>query len=182
MTLSRKIKENWLQPFFFFGNNPTTLIGSGLTTASAVTLIFYWIASLMTGSFRNPYLGLIFFLGLPGLFILGLILIPVGMWSRRKALLRTGPLPETYPGTPSWRPDLSPWSHRCTCRNRGEPGHREHSDLSRSNLHGFSQFLWTILSRNGAAMGRLPGVASFPCSLRGLSRRLRYGSVRPGKG
>jgi hypothetical protein len=92
-----ELKRSWLQPVFFFGNNPTTLIGSGLTTASAVTLIFYWIASLMTGTFQNPYLGLIFFLGLPALFILGLVLIPLGMWLRRKALLRTGPLPETYP-------------------------------------------------------------------------------------
>ena len=97
MSFWSKLKRNWLQPFFFFGNNPTTLIGSGLTTAAAVTLIFYWIASMMTGTFRNPYLGLIFFLGLPALFILGLILIPIGMWLRRKALLHTGPLPETYP-------------------------------------------------------------------------------------
>ena len=68
-----------------------------MTTAAAVTLIFYWIASLMTGTFQNPYLGLIFFLGLPALFILGLILIPLGMWLRRNALLRLGPLPEIYP-------------------------------------------------------------------------------------
>jgi nitrate/TMAO reductase-like tetraheme cytochrome c subunit len=92
-----KLKKDWLQPFFYFGNNPVTLIGSGLTTASAVTLIFYWIENLLTGRFENPYLGLIFFLGLPGLFIIGLILIPVGMSLRRRALLRAGPLPDVYP-------------------------------------------------------------------------------------
>jgi hypothetical protein len=97
VSLWSELKRSWLQPVFFFGNNPTTLIGSGLTTASAVTLIFYWIASLLTGTFQNPYLGLIFFLGLPALFILGLVLIPLGMWRRRRALLRKGPLPETYP-------------------------------------------------------------------------------------
>ena len=95
MNRLERLKRDWLQPFFYFGNNPTTLIGSGLTTAAAVTLIFYWIASMMTGTFRNPYLGLIFFLGLPALFILGLILIPTGMWrqaqsaaSHRAACLR----------------------------------------------------------------------------------------------
>lgn len=85
-----KPTRNLLQPFFYFGNNPTTLIGSGLTTASAITLIFYWIANLSTGTFQNPYLGLIFFLGLPGLFVLGLLLVPLGMWQRRRALVSAG--------------------------------------------------------------------------------------------
>jgi nitrate/TMAO reductase-like tetraheme cytochrome c subunit len=97
MSFWSSLKHDWLQPFFYFGNNRTTLIGSGLTTASAVTLIFYWIANLLTGTFQNPYLGLIFFLGLPGLFVLGLLLIPFGMWRRRIALLRVGPLPTAYP-------------------------------------------------------------------------------------
>jgi hypothetical protein len=92
-----RLSRDRLQPLFFFGNNPITLIGSGLTTASAVTLIFYWIVNLMTGRFANPYLGLIFFLGLPGLFVLGLILIPIGMWRRRAVLLRTGQIPPSYP-------------------------------------------------------------------------------------
>lgn len=92
-----RLRQGWLRPFFYFGNNPVTLIGSGLTTAAAITLVFYWIANLMTGRLENPYLGLIFFLGLPGLFVLGLVLIPIGMWRRRRVLLRAGPLPATYP-------------------------------------------------------------------------------------
>jgi len=74
-----RLRQGWLRPFFYFGINPMTLIGSGLTTAAAITLVFYWIANLMTGRLENPYLGLIFFLGLPGLFVLGLILIPIGI-------------------------------------------------------------------------------------------------------
>lgn len=97
MSLFARLKRDWLQPFFFFGNNAVTLIGSGLTTAAAITLIFYWIESLLTGRFENPYLGLIFFLGLPGLFLIGLILIPIGIWRRRRALLRQGAIPATYP-------------------------------------------------------------------------------------
>jgi hypothetical protein len=74
-----RLRQGWLRPFFYFGINPMTLIGSGLTTAAAITLVFHWIANLMTGRFENPYPGLIFFLGLPGLFVLGLILIPIGI-------------------------------------------------------------------------------------------------------
>lgn len=97
MSLIRRLKENWLQPFFFFGNNPVTLIGSGLTTASAITLVMYWAMEMIGHRFANPYLGIIFFLILPALFVLGLVLVPVGMLIRRRDLLRKGALPTTYP-------------------------------------------------------------------------------------
>ena len=92
-----KLKRDWLEPFFFFGNNPITLIGSGLTTASAITLLVYWLAEMVGRHVTNPYLGIIFFLVLPALFVAGLALVPVGMYLRRKALQRTGSVPETYP-------------------------------------------------------------------------------------
>ncbi len=97
MSLVRRLKENWLQPFFFFGNNPITLIGSGLTTASAITLVFYWAMEMIGHRFANPYLGIIFFLILPALFILGLVLVPVGMLRRRRALRLVGKVPTAYP-------------------------------------------------------------------------------------
>lgn len=97
MSPFRRLKENWLQPFFFFGNNPVTLIGSGLTTASAITLLLYWGMEIIGHRFANPYLGIIFFLILPALFILGLVLVPVGMLLRRNRLRRAGQLPATYP-------------------------------------------------------------------------------------
>ena len=97
MSPFRRLKENWLQPFFFFGNNPVTLIGSGLTTASAITLLLYWGMELIGHRYANPYLGIIFFLLLPALFILGLVLVPVGMLLRRNQLRRAGQLPTTSP-------------------------------------------------------------------------------------
>jgi nitrate/TMAO reductase-like tetraheme cytochrome c subunit len=97
MSWFRSLKENWLQPFFFFGNNPITLIGSGLTTASAITLVAYWLAETVGRHFVNPYLGIIFFLILPALFVAGLALVPVGMVLRRNALQKTASLPATYP-------------------------------------------------------------------------------------
>jgi len=45
----------------------------------------------------NPYLGIIFFLLLPAVFILGLLLIPVGVWVRRKKLQKAGQIPAEFP-------------------------------------------------------------------------------------
>jgi nitrate/TMAO reductase-like tetraheme cytochrome c subunit len=87
-----------VRPLLFFGNNPISLIGVGLTTASALTLIGFWVVDAFGhGGSRNPYVGIIFDLCLPMLFILGLILIPVGIFLRRRKLKASGQLPTTYP-------------------------------------------------------------------------------------
>ncbi|MGB6134604.1 MAG: NapC/NirT family cytochrome c [Acidobacteriaceae bacterium] len=98
MALLRRLKENWLQPFFFFGNNPLSLIGGALTTASAFVLVGFWIVSIFghAGS-TNPYLGIVLDLFLPGFFVLGLAVIPVGIWLRRRQLIAAGAMPATYP-------------------------------------------------------------------------------------
>lgn len=97
MTLLKKIKEKWLQPFFFYGNNLTSLIGAAITTASAITWWTFWIMDLVANALHNPYLGLIFFFLLPILFIVGLILIAVGVFFRREKLRRAGQVPTVYP-------------------------------------------------------------------------------------
>lgn len=98
MSLLRKLKENWLQPFFFFGNNLLSLIGGALTTASAFVLVGFWIVSIFGhGGSSNPYLGIILDLFLPGLFVAGLVLIPIGIWFRRRQLIATGAVPAVYP-------------------------------------------------------------------------------------
>ena len=38
------------------------------------------------GLFKNPYAGLVVFVGLPALFVLGLLLIPLGMWLQQRKL------------------------------------------------------------------------------------------------
>jgi nitrate/TMAO reductase-like tetraheme cytochrome c subunit len=97
MTWLKRIKENWLQPFFFYGNNPLSLIGGSITTASAIVWWTFWIMDLVNNALTNPYLGLIFFFLLPILFILGLILIAVGVYFRRAKLRKAGVIPTAYP-------------------------------------------------------------------------------------
>ena len=98
MSPLRRLKETWLQPFFFFGNNLLSLIGGALTTASAFVLIGFWIVSIFGhGGSTNPYLGIVLDLFLPGLFVLGLVLIPIGIWLRYRQLRAAGRLPSAYP-------------------------------------------------------------------------------------
>jgi len=93
-----QFKRDWLRPFFFYGNNRISLIGGALTTASALTLIGFWVVDFFgRGGSDNPYLGIIVDLILPGLFVLGLILIPIGIVWRRRHLKAIGEMPSIYP-------------------------------------------------------------------------------------
>jgi nitrate/TMAO reductase-like tetraheme cytochrome c subunit len=64
--------------------NGISLAGIMLTTVSAALFLAVFIADLF-GLHANPYLGIVFFLVLPGLFVAGLLLIPAGMlWKKRR--------------------------------------------------------------------------------------------------
>lgn len=54
-----------------------------LTTVSATLFVVVFLADLF-GLHTNPYIGIFFFLVLPALFVLGLILIPLGAWVERR--------------------------------------------------------------------------------------------------
>ena len=58
--------------------HPVALAGILLTTASAVVFLALLVAEL-AGLFNNPYAGLVVFVGLPALVVLGLLLIPLGI-------------------------------------------------------------------------------------------------------
>ena len=79
MPFFQRLRENWIRPALFFGNNPISLLGGAITTASGVTMIGYWLVELVARPNSNPYTGIIFFLILPALFVLGLLLIPIGV-------------------------------------------------------------------------------------------------------
>lgn len=67
--------------------HPVTLFGSWLTTVSALLFLGVFFADLV-GLPTNPYIGIVFFLILPGFFVCGLALIPLGIvLSRRRERL-----------------------------------------------------------------------------------------------
>src|ERR1700674_4363435 len=63
--------------------SPLSVAGMVLTTVSAVVFLVVFLADLF-GMHTNPYLGIVFFLILPGIFVFGLILIPLGAWIERR--------------------------------------------------------------------------------------------------
>jgi hypothetical protein len=57
--------------------HPVTAAGMVLTTISAVLFVFLWSLKSF-GWIGNPYLGLFAFIATPALFVLGLLVIPLG--------------------------------------------------------------------------------------------------------
>ena len=97
MSFFERLQSSWLRPALFFGNNPISLAGGAITTASGITMISYWLAELSGHLSDNPYLGIIFVLILPVIFLFGLALIPVGVLLRRRKLQKAGQIPAAFP-------------------------------------------------------------------------------------
>src|SRR5512134_296157 len=65
-------------------SHPISLVGTTLTTASAFVFLLLFFIHLVSEHGGSPYLGILTFLILPGVFLLGLVLIPVGLWRARR--------------------------------------------------------------------------------------------------
>jgi hypothetical protein len=89
--------KDWARLVYYLSQNMLSLIGVVLTTSSAITLIGFWIYDFMLPGPPHPYVGILLFLLLPGTFLLGLLLIPVGILLRRRKLREAGELPHVYP-------------------------------------------------------------------------------------
>jgi hypothetical protein len=96
MNLRERIRS-WLQPIYFLGQNTLTLTGAVITTSTALTTIAFWFYEIFLPAPPHPYIGILFFLISPGIFVLGLLLIPLGIWLRRQTLRARGKLPRTFP-------------------------------------------------------------------------------------
>ena len=96
MNSGRTVRE-WTRLLYALSNNTISLIGVVLTTSSAVTLIAFWIYDFILPGPPHPYVGILLFLLLPAFFIVGLVLIPIGILLHRRKLPAAGELPETPP-------------------------------------------------------------------------------------
>ncbi len=63
--------------------NAISLVGTILAVVSAVVFLIVFLLDVF-GLHANPYLGILCFLVLPGVFIFGLVLVPIGMWRDRR--------------------------------------------------------------------------------------------------
>ena len=73
--------------FASLSRDPVGLLGCALTTASAL-LILTLFALEIVGLHGNPYVGILAYLILPGVFLLGLALIPLGVRRQRRRAAR----------------------------------------------------------------------------------------------
>jgi nitrate/TMAO reductase-like tetraheme cytochrome c subunit len=89
--------RDWARLLYHLSQNTLSLIGVVLTTSSAITLIGFWMYDFMLPGPPHPYVGILLFLILPGVFVIGLILIPIGIVLRRRHLRQIGELPTIYP-------------------------------------------------------------------------------------
>ncbi len=74
--------------------NPISLVGTALAAASLTLIIALFIVQ-MVGFEGGPYLGILTFLVLPMFFVLGLLLIPLGIMRQRKRAARAAAAGET---------------------------------------------------------------------------------------
>ena len=103
--------RSFLRRVFFLGRNRISTAGAVITTATAVTMIGFWIVESMQAHPVHPYNGIVLFLMLPFVFVLGLLLIPLGVLLQRRKLRARGELPQEYPKIdlqqPEWRHGLA---------------------------------------------------------------------------
>ncbi len=89
--------REWLRPAVYLGQNPISMIGAVLTTSAAITMLGFWGFELVHAGPARPYAGIVFFFILPAIFVLGLLLMPLGGLLRRFRLRQQGKLPHVYP-------------------------------------------------------------------------------------
>jgi hypothetical protein len=94
ISLSEHIKESrrHLNLLMRLAKNPISFLGIIITTVSGILIFILSIMGFLE-YLANPYVGIITFLILPGFFITGLVLIPIGIWRvqrRRRRLLAAG--------------------------------------------------------------------------------------------
>ena len=76
--------------------HPLAVAGALVTTTAGVVFVALLVAALI-GLFDNPYAGLIVFVAVPAIFVLGLLCIPLGMWLQRRKLARHPETADEWP-------------------------------------------------------------------------------------
>ena len=88
--------RSWLSPIIHLSSNWVSLTGVVIVTTATVFWLFLLPVTLR-GTTDSPYVGILAFLVLPAPFFAGLILVPLGIWLKRKREGRAGIYPPEFP-------------------------------------------------------------------------------------
>jgi hypothetical protein len=88
--------RGWLRPIIYLSNNWVSLAGVILVTTATIFWLFL-LPTTLRGETSSPYIGILVFMVLPVPFFAGLILIPLGMWLKRKRSGHAGIYPPEFP-------------------------------------------------------------------------------------
>src|ERR1035437_9713034 len=88
--------RGWLSPLIHLSNNWISLAGVVIVTTATVFWLFLLPVTLR-GETTSPYIGILVFLVLRAPFFAGLVLIPLGIWLRRRREGRTCVYPPEFP-------------------------------------------------------------------------------------
>jgi len=87
--------RSWMYPLVYLSQNWLSRAGVVLVT-TAVVLWLFLLPTTMRGEVQYPYVGILAFLILPGVFFAGLSLIPLGIWLHIRVERKAGRYPLTY--------------------------------------------------------------------------------------
>jgi NapC/NirT cytochrome c family, N-terminal region len=88
--VSKERLASWSRPIVYLSRNWIMLTGTVLTTSAALTMIGFWMIEVLLQRAVHPYVGIILFLALPAVFVLGLLLIPIGAFVDYRRRRRAG--------------------------------------------------------------------------------------------
>lgn len=94
-----------IAPLVYLSNNWISLTGVVIVTTATVFWLFL-LPYTLRGEITHPYIGILVFLLLPALFILGLILIPAGIALHRRRDRQRGLTPASFPPLNWQNPDF----------------------------------------------------------------------------
>lgn len=97
--------RGWLSPVVHLSNNWISQIGVVVVTTATVLWVLLLPATLR-GNVSNPYFGIVLYLVLPAVFIGGLLIIPLGIWLRRRRERASGTTPASFPPLSFRNPEL----------------------------------------------------------------------------
>jgi hypothetical protein len=90
------ILRRLIRPAFYLSHNILSQLGVAITTTSALTLISLYTTEFF-GVHVGPYAGVVMFFLLPALFVVGLLMIPLGIAIEYRKERLAGTLPDEYP-------------------------------------------------------------------------------------